>query len=281
MTYLRDWIALPRVQAFIQEEYPDDDIPDLDTLMRNTALQITHSTLFTGDGLRPVHPQTILAGLMTCAPAPRLSGDLATWVQGAEHGVILVSFGSVITASKMPEEKRIMMLEVFSRLKQRVIWKWEEDMTGLPDNVMVSAWLPQTSLLAHPNVRLFITHGGMGSIQETLCHKTPIVGVPVHGDQHPLVKGAVTQGWAVSIDWKTVTGAGLEAAIREVLDNPGYKEAVVRLSDLVMDQPLHPLERTVWWMEYLLRFTTIGYKTVIIDKPSLIPKSKLIPESLI
>ena len=254
MRHVRDWIALPRVHAFIQEEYPEDDIPDLNTLMRNTALQITHSTLFTGDGLRPVHPQTILAGLMTCAPPPGLTGDLATWVKEAEHGVILVSFGSVITASKMPEEKRLMMLEVFSRLKQRVIWKWEEEMTGLPDNVMVSSWLPQTSLLVHPNLRVFITHGGMGSIQETLCHKTPIVGVPVHGDQHPLVSGAVTQGWAVSIDWKTVTGAGLEAAVREVLDNPSYKEAVTRLSDLVMDQPLHPLERTVWWMEYLLRF---------------------------
>ena len=256
-SHFRDWIALPRVQAFIQEEYPNDDVPDLNDLMRNTALQITHGTLFTGDGLRPVHPQTVLAGLMTCAPPPSITGDLANWVQEAEHGVILVSFGTVITASKMTEDKRMMMLDVFSRLKERVIWRWEEEMTELPSNVVVSSWLPQTSLLAHPNVRLFITHGGAGSVQETLCHKTPIVGVPVHGDQHPLVQGAVNQGWALSVDWKTVSGSELEEAIREVLDNPGYREAVSRLSELVMDQPLHPLERTVWWMEYLLRYTFI------------------------
>ena len=214
---LRDWIALPRVQAFIQEEYPDDDIPDLNTLMRNTALQITHSTLFTGDGLRPVHPQTILAGLMTCAPPPDLTGDLATWVQEAEHGVILVSFGSVITASKMPEEKRLMMLEVFSRLKQRVIWKWEEEMTGLPDNVMVSSWLPQTSLLAHHNVKAFISHGGAGSFQETICHKTPIVGVPFFGDQTVNVKEAVNRNIGVAVPWFEMEEAAFENAINEVV----------------------------------------------------------------
>ena len=32
-------------------------------------------------------------------------------------------------------------------------------------------------------VRVFITHGGAGSAQETICHKTPIVGIPINGDQ--------------------------------------------------------------------------------------------------
>ena len=32
-------------------------------------------------------------------------------------------------------------------------------------------------------VQLFITHGGAGSAQETICHKTPIVGIPINGDQ--------------------------------------------------------------------------------------------------
>ena len=32
-------------------------------------------------------------------------------------------------------------------------------------------------------VHLFITHGGAGSAQETICHKTPIVGIPINGDQ--------------------------------------------------------------------------------------------------
>ena len=55
----------------------------------------------------------------------------------------------------MPEEYRQKFLNVFSKLKQRVIWKWEtEDMTGLPPNVKLSKWLPQQDILGHPNIRL-------------------------------------------------------------------------------------------------------------------------------
>ena len=45
----------------------------------------------------------------------------------------------------------------------------------------------------------------------------------------------------------------LEQALLEVLTNPQYQTAVDQLSDLIMDQPQHPLDRAVWWLEYLLR----------------------------
>jgi hypothetical protein len=32
-----------------------------------------------------------------------------------------------------------------------------------------------------------------------------------------------------------------------------YKESVTQLNDLVLDQPMHPRDRAVWWLEYLLR----------------------------
>lgn len=76
----------------------------------------------------------------------------------------------------MPESKRLMFLRVFSELKQKIIWKWEtEVMPDKPDNLKLSKWLPQQAILAHPNTRLFITHSGQSSTQETLCHKKPVV----------------------------------------------------------------------------------------------------------
>lgn len=41
-----------------------------------------------------------------------------------------------------------MFLRVFKKLKQRVIWKWEDDhLAGKPDNVMIGKWLPQNDIL--------------------------------------------------------------------------------------------------------------------------------------
>ena len=44
-------------------------------------------------------------GLMSCKPgsSPGLEGELKSWVEGAEHGVVYLSFGSVVRASEMPE----------------------------------------------------------------------------------------------------------------------------------------------------------------------------------
>ena len=77
----------------------------------------------------------------------------------------------------MPEEKRKLFLRVFAGLRQKVLWKWEtERMADKPDNVKLVKWLPQQDILAHKNTRVFITHSGQSSSQETLCHGVPVVG---------------------------------------------------------------------------------------------------------
>ena len=245
----------PKTEAMLREEFPGETVPSLGDLSLDTALHINVGSPFLGDGLRPVMPKTIMAGLMTCDPqaAAPLPKNLADFVEGAEHGVIFVSFGSVLKSSKMPEAKRQLLLSVFASLKQRIIWKWEVAMPDAPKNVLVSSWLPQQDLLAHPKVRLFISHGGAGSFQETICHKTPLVGIPINGDQHTNVAEAVRRGLGVHQDWHGLEAAGLKAAVEEVLENPAYREATAELSELVMDTPQHPLDRAVWWMEYLLR----------------------------
>ena len=98
------------------------------------------------------------------------------FLDDAPHGVVYVSFGSVLQSSEMSEENRLKLVTAFGKLKEKVLWKWEtETMPNLPSNIMLSKWLPQQDVLAHPKVKLFVTHGGQSSFQETLCHQKPVV----------------------------------------------------------------------------------------------------------
>lgn len=55
--------------------------------------------------------------------------------------------GSVVKSALLPEHTRAGLLRVFSKLPYTVLWKFEEPLQGLPANVHVRPWLPQTSVL--------------------------------------------------------------------------------------------------------------------------------------
>lgn len=99
------------------------------------------------------------AGAHIKPPKP-LPTYLQQFLDTAEHGVIFFSLGSHLQSSKLPKEKMNAFMNVFGTLKQRVIWKFEDESYKVPANVLIGKWLPQSDILAHPNVVLFITHGG-------------------------------------------------------------------------------------------------------------------------
>lgn len=69
-------------------------------------------------------------------------------LESAEHGVVYVSWGSMIRADTLPAEKREGLLKAFSTFKQRFIWKWENDtLANQPKNVLIRKWLPQRDIL--------------------------------------------------------------------------------------------------------------------------------------
>jgi len=74
---------------------------------------------------------------------------LEEFIQKAGNdGFILFSLGSTIPGHSMPKDLQKMFLEAFSQLPQRVLWKFEKQMDlVVPENVMVTPWLPQQDLL--------------------------------------------------------------------------------------------------------------------------------------
>lgn len=75
--------------------------------------------------------------------------DIETWIEESKYGIIYFSFGSMLKGYTMPTEKRQAFINVFKKLPQRVIWKWENDtMEGQTDNILIRKWLPQFDILS-------------------------------------------------------------------------------------------------------------------------------------
>lgn len=149
--------------------------------------------------------------------------NLKLWLDGTKEGVILFSFGSNAKIEYLPYDKVKQILNVFSKLKERVVMKWDSDeFEGKPDNVYISKWLPQDDVLAHKNVKLFISHCGLGSVVESKYHGVPIVGIPLFADQEPNADMVVNEGWGVKVDFVALTEESLSDGISEVLNNKKF-----------------------------------------------------------
>jgi glucuronosyltransferase len=56
--------------------------------------------------------------------------------------------GSNVKSSEMPQGTIDALIEAFSKVKQRVLWKWEMDtLPGKPTNVKLGKWFPQADIL--------------------------------------------------------------------------------------------------------------------------------------
>lgn len=180
--------------------------------------------------------------------------DLQKFLDGATNGAIYFSMGSYLKSKDLPVEKRNTFIKVFSRLKQRVIWKFEdESIPNLPKNLLIKAWMPQNDILAHPNVRLFITHGGLLGSTEALYHAKPVIGIPIFGDQRMNIQRAVRTGYGVLLDLNDVTEQTVQKAVEEVLTNPDYTDRARLISARYRDKPMSPKETAVFWIEYVIR----------------------------
>lgn len=225
-----------------------------DEAKRHVSLVIFNS-YFTQAVPRPYLPNVIEVGGLQIKPKPDpLPADIQAWLDGAEHGAIFLSFGSNLKSSNLRQDKFDAILAALSKLKQRIIWKWDTDvMPGKPANVMIGQWLPQDDILAHKNLVLFVTHCGLGSVTESMYHGVPIVGIPMFGDQEHNAAQVLKEGWGEVVTFEDLTEETLSSAIREVLGSEQYRQTVQKMADLYRDRPQTGLDLATFWLEYVVR----------------------------
>lgn len=73
---------------------------------------------------------------------------------------------------------------------------------------------------AHPNIRLFISHGGLLGTTEAVYEGVPIIGIPFYGDQGVNIEAVQSNGAGIRLDFENLNKDTLYKAIKEILDNP-------------------------------------------------------------
>lgn len=211
-------------EEIYQKVFPGENKPSLQHIRQHISLVLLNQH-FSTNYPQPYVPNMVEVGGMHInrnKPNP-LPEDIGQFIEGAKHGVVYFSMGSNIQSSQLPVDIRDGLLRAFGKLKQRVLWKWEvPDLPGKPNNVMVSKWFPQDDILAHPNVKLFITHGGLLSMTEAIYHGLPVIGIPVFGDQYLNMARAQDSGYGLTISYVNLTEQSIGWALDEILNVKRY-----------------------------------------------------------
>uniref|UniRef100_A0A8C8E3V4 Si:ch73-334d15.1 n=1 Tax=Oryzias sinensis TaxID=183150 RepID=A0A8C8E3V4_9TELE len=202
---------------------------------------------------RPTMPNVAYIGGFQCKPSKPLPSELEDFVQSSgEHGFILMSLGTLVKG--LPHEITSEIAAAFAQLPQKVIWRHVgERPNNLGNNTLLVKWMPQNDLLGHPKVKAFVAHCGTNGIYESIYHGVPIVGIPLLFDQFENVLRLEARGAAKGVDAAKLDRQSFLEALQQVLNNPSYRNNMRRLSSLHRDQPMHPLDTAVYWVEYVMR----------------------------
>nr|XP_012641414.1 UDP-glucuronosyltransferase 2B7-like isoform X1 [Microcebus murinus] len=202
---------------------------------------------------RPLLPNFDFVGGLHCKPAKPLPKEMEDFVQSSgENGVVVFSLGSVI--SNMTEERASVIASALAQIPQKVLWRFDgKKPDTLGPNTRLYKWLPQNDLLGHPKTKAFIAHGGANGVYEAIYHGVPMVGIPLFADQPDNIAHMKAKGAAVRVDFSTMSRTDLLSALKTVINDPSYKENAMKLSRIHHDQPTRPLDRAVFWIEFVMR----------------------------
>ncbi|XP_038217917.1 UDP-glycosyltransferase UGT5-like [Zerene cesonia] len=230
-----------------------DDLPSLEELFKNADMLMLNEHHIWADN-HPVAPNIVYIGGMHYRPESELPKDIKQFLDSSKHGTIYISFGTNIIPSILPRESIQAMVNVLTRLPYDVLWKWDDDnVPTQAKNIKFSKWFPQSDLLRHPNIKLFITQGGLQSTDEAINSAVPLIGLPMLGDQWYNVEKYVRFNFGKQLDIMALSENEFRDAVVAVIENPSYKANVIKLRDLMREHPVKPLDLAVWSIEHVMK----------------------------
>lgn len=228
-------------------------MPSYDDAAYNASFMFLNSHPSVGTSFRLPQSVKYVAGYHIDREVKPLPKDLEKLFNESKHGVIYFSMGSNLQSNDMAPEMKKSLLEMFELLEQTVIWKFEGDLENVPANVHLVKWAPQQSILAHPNLKLFITHGGQLSTTEAIHYGVPVIGLPVLGDQYVNMRAVQRKGFGIMVQIRDELAHDLYIAINQMLQDPTYTTTAKYLSSIYHHRPISPGAEIVHWTEHVVK----------------------------
>ena len=96
----------------------------------------------------------------------------------------------------------------------------------LPKNFLIRQSVPQQRLLEHVDV--FITHAGMNSVNEAICHGVPMLSLPHTFEQKLIAKRVCEMGIGRTQKINGITSAKIYESTRQLISEPGIKKQALK-----------------------------------------------------
>ncbi|XP_057430925.1 anthocyanidin 3-O-glucosyltransferase 7-like [Lotus japonicus] len=206
--------VLPQAKAVVINFFEELDPPVFVQDMRSKL----QSFLFVG----------FLTLSLPLAPLPPSETDetgCLSWLDNQDaSSVAYISFGTVVTP---PPHEIVAVAEALEQSGFPFLWSMKDHLKSLLPNGFIERtknsgkivpWAPQTQILGHESVGVFVTHCGCNSVFESISNGVPMICRPFFGD-HGMAGRIIEDIWeiGVKIEGGVFTKDGLVKSLNLIL----------------------------------------------------------------
>ena len=179
-----------------------------------------------------------VGSVITRSPDP-IPDDMLTWLDSKNEGsVIYVSMGSFIPLLDSPGRA---IAEGIMNTSYSTLWSLPEFnrnfLSGLEldsEQIYLSKWVPQLSVLMHKAIGMAVLHGGMNGVSEALVNGIPVLVLPAPFMADPTsIAAHIRQcGAGLYLNRNLATAADVTSRIEEIMSDANFRNNAERIGML-------------------------------------------------
>lgn len=171
-------------------------------------------------------------------PKPRaLPLQMAEWLEAARsasEAVVYVSMGTKYELTNSSGQNLLLMLQRLQSSGLRILWSLRPQQQELlrdklpapSSSIRIEAFTPQPEVLAHPAVKMFLSHCGWGGVTDSLSAGVPTLAYPSFSDQKGNAQRLCDAGAALLVN---PDFGNLPEVAARILQEPSFAAQAQRL----------------------------------------------------